>query len=105
VLLFLVSFTASQREHGARNTGASSLQTIQTIEKIRFQVMENGLNLRNYLLKRRPPREERPTASDIRTLANLLRDAQNKTNDERLRDAILPSNRIKELGRTISPSR
>ncbi len=85
VLLFLVSFTASQREHSARNTGASSLQTIQTIEKIRYQVMENGLNLRNYLLSG-DPREEAAEASGIRTLTNLLRDAQNKTNDERLRD-------------------
>jgi methyl-accepting chemotaxis protein len=93
VLLFLVSFTASQREHTARNTGASSLQTIQTIEKIRYQVMENGLNLRNYLLSG-DPREEAAEANGIRTLANLLRDAQNRASDERLREtySVIESN-------------
>src|SRR5258708_33859612 len=42
VLLSLVSFTTSQREHSARNTGASSLQSIQIIEKIRYQVMDDA---------------------------------------------------------------
>jgi len=86
VLLSLVSFTTSQREHSARNTAASSLQSIQIIEKIRYQVMENGLDLRNYLLSG-DPREEAAESNGIRTLSNLLREAQNKTNDDRLREA------------------
>jgi methyl-accepting chemotaxis protein len=85
VLLSMVSFTTSQREHSARNTGASSLQTIQIIEKIRYQVMENGLDLRNYLLSG-DPREETAEANGVRTLANLLREAQNKSSDDRLRE-------------------
>src|ERR1700676_4982717 len=86
VLLSLVSFTTSQREHNARNTGASSLQSIQTIEKIRYQVMENGLSVRNYLLSG-DPREESAEANGVKTLATLLREAQNKTTDDRLREA------------------
>jgi methyl-accepting chemotaxis protein len=86
VLLSLVSFTTSQREHSARNTGASSLQSIQTIEKIRYQVMANGLDLRDYLLSG-DPREETAETNGIRTLDNLLRDAQNKSTDDRLREA------------------
>jgi methyl-accepting chemotaxis protein len=86
VLLFLVSFFASQREHSARNTSAAALQSIQTIEKLRFQVMENGLSLRNYLLSG-DPREESTEANGIKALATILRDAQNKTTDERLREA------------------
>ncbi len=86
VLLSLVSFTASQREHSARNTAAATLQSIQTIEKIRFQVMENGLDLRNYLLSG-DPREESAEAAGVKALATILREAQNKTNDDRLREA------------------
>jgi len=85
VLLSLVSFATSQREHSARNTGASSLQTIQSIEKIRYQVMENGLDLRNYLLSG-DPREEATEANGVRALGNLLREAQNKSSDDRLRE-------------------
>jgi len=86
VVLSLVSFTTSQREHNARNTGATSLQSIQTIEKMRYQVMENGLDLRNYLLSG-DPREEAAEGNGVRTLGNLLREAQNRTSDDRLRDA------------------
>src|SRR5713101_9991314 len=86
VLLSLVSFTASQREHSARNTAAATLQSIQTIEKIRFQVMENGLDLRNYWLSG-DPREESAEAAGVKALATILREAQNKTNDDRLREA------------------
>ena len=85
VVLSLVSFTTSQSEHGARNTGASALQSIQTIEKIRFQVMEDGLNLRNYLLSG-DPREEAAEAAGIKTLGTLLRDAQSKTTDDSLHE-------------------
>jgi len=86
VVLSLVSFTTSQREHNARNTGATSLQSIQTIEKMRYQVMENGLDLRNYLLSG-DPREEAAEGNGVRNLGNLLREAQNRTSDDRLRDA------------------
>jgi len=86
VVLSLVSFTTSQREHNARNTGATSLQSIQTIEKMRYQLMENGLDLRNYLLSG-DPREEAAEINGVRTLGNLLREAQNRTSDDRLHDA------------------
>jgi methyl-accepting chemotaxis protein len=85
VILFLVSFWASQREHSARNTAAAALQSIQTIEKIRFQVMDNGLNLRNYLLSG-DPHEEAAEANGVKALTGVLRDAQNKSTDDRLRD-------------------
>src|SRR3979411_776009 len=83
VLLSLVSFTTSQREHRARNTGASALQSIQIIEKIRYQVMDNGLNLRNYLLSG-DPHEEAAEANGIKALTGMLRDAQNKSTDDHL---------------------
>ena len=64
VLLFVVSFTASHIEHTARNTASDSLQSIQTIEKIRFQVMQGGLDLRNYLLNDDSARMSLPQPGD-----------------------------------------
>jgi len=86
VILFLVSFTASQREHSARTTAAAALQSVQTIEKIRYQVMDNGLNLRDYLLSG-DPHEEADEANGVKALTGMLRDAQNKNADDHLRDA------------------
>src|SRR5579863_10436919 len=85
VLLFVVSFTASHIEHTARNTAAESLQSIQTIEKIRFQVMQCGLDLRNYLLSG-DPRMETAKANDTKTLESALREAREKANNDQLRD-------------------
>jgi methyl-accepting chemotaxis protein len=85
VLLFVVSFTASHIEHTARNTAADSLQSIQTIEKIRFQVMQAGLDLRNYLLSG-DPRMETAKVNDTKALESTLRDAREKANNEQLRD-------------------
>jgi methyl-accepting chemotaxis protein len=85
VLLFVVSFTASHIEHAARNTAAEALQSIQTIEKIRFQVMQGGLDLRNYLLSG-DPRMESDQTNDSKVLEATLREAREKTNDEQIRD-------------------
>src|SRR5690349_4497629 len=80
VLLFVVSFTASHIEHTARSTAAEALQNIQTIEKVRFQVMQSGLDLRNYLLSG-DPRMESAKANDARVLETMLREAREKTTD------------------------
>ena len=85
ILLFVVSFTASHVEHNARNTGASALQSIQSIEKIRFQVMQSGLDLRNYLLSG-DPRMESAKANDAKTLETTLREAREKGADDQLKD-------------------
>jgi len=85
VLLFVVSFVASHIEHAARSTAAESLQSIQSIERIRFQVMQTGLDLRNYLLSG-DPRMESAKASDTKTLGNALREARDKTTDAQLRE-------------------
>src|ERR1700756_3827712 len=85
VLLFVGSFTASHIEHTARSTAGESLQSIQSIEKIRFQVMQGGLDLRNYLLSG-DPRMESAKANDARLLEGALREARDKTSDDRLRE-------------------
>jgi methyl-accepting chemotaxis protein len=85
VLLFLVSFWASQREHTARATGGVALQNIQSLEKIRYQLMVTGLDLRNYLLSG-DPRQEATLESDDRKLGEELRDAQVKATDDHLRE-------------------
>jgi methyl-accepting chemotaxis protein len=85
VLLSLVSFTASQIENGARKTGASSLENIQMLEKVRFQLMQTGLDLRNFLLSG-DPRMETAHDNDVRALEEAIRTASDKSNDDHLRD-------------------
>ena len=46
LLLFLVSFIASQHEHTARNSAASALSNLDKIGRVRSQMMANRLDLR-----------------------------------------------------------
>jgi methyl-accepting chemotaxis protein len=85
VILFVVSFVASHIEHTARATAAESLQSIQNIERARYQVMQTGLDLRNYLLSG-DPRMESAKVSDSKTLGATLRESRDKTSDSQLRE-------------------
>jgi methyl-accepting chemotaxis protein len=50
LILYAVSSMTIVREHGARANVASTLSDVQTLESVRFLMMENRLFLRNYLL-------------------------------------------------------
>ncbi len=86
VLLFLVSFIASQHEHSARTSAAVALQNTEEIERVRYQMMVNRLALRNYLLSG-DPREEANTSKGIDDLQAMLRLSTETANSERLRSA------------------
>jgi methyl-accepting chemotaxis protein len=49
-VLFLINIVAVQREHTAREATGRSLETAQSYERIRYQMMQNRLDLRNFLL-------------------------------------------------------
>ena len=42
VLLLLISYGVSVREHSARNTGSVAMREVQDLEAIRFQMMQTG---------------------------------------------------------------
>jgi methyl-accepting chemotaxis protein len=86
VLLFLVSFIASQHERSARTSAGLALRNTEEIESVRKQMLANRLSLRNYLLSG-DPREEASTLKGINDLETMLRADQETANDDRLRSA------------------
>jgi methyl-accepting chemotaxis protein len=50
VVLFLVNLIAVQREHNAKAAASQTLQLAEATAKIKFQMMQNRLDLSNYLL-------------------------------------------------------
>jgi methyl-accepting chemotaxis protein len=50
LVLFLVNWSAVQREHAAKAAAAASLELADTTNSARFQMMQNRLYLSNYLL-------------------------------------------------------
>jgi methyl-accepting chemotaxis protein len=86
VLLFLVSFIASQHEHSARNSSASALSILDKIGRVRSQMMGNRLDLRNFLLSG-DPREEAKTLKGVSDLAAMLKSDRETATEDRLRSA------------------
>ena len=50
LVLFLVNWSAVQREHAAKAAAAASLELADATNAVRFQMMQNRLYLSNYLL-------------------------------------------------------
>ncbi|HYH00527.1 MAG TPA: methyl-accepting chemotaxis protein [Terriglobales bacterium] len=84
ILLFLVNIFAIQREHSARNATATSMEVAQLSENIRFQMMENRLNLRNYLLSG-DTREIDKVTDGVAKLKEALKIAESKAGLDSMR--------------------
>jgi CHASE3 domain sensor protein len=50
ILLFFINVTAVLRERSARAAAAVAIEEMQSVESVRFQVMQNHLYVRSYLL-------------------------------------------------------
>ncbi|HKV26678.1 MAG TPA: methyl-accepting chemotaxis protein [Candidatus Acidoferrales bacterium] len=88
LLVFVVNLSALLREHSVRNKAATTLQSIQTIESVRFQMMQARLDLRNFLLSG-DPRLETKVNKEEGELSDYLQSQRMKTSDETLRSALL----------------
>jgi methyl-accepting chemotaxis protein len=92
-LLFLVNWSAVQREHSAKAAATASLQLADTTDAVRFQMMQNRLYLSNYLLSG-DTREVDRMNDGLRTLNDKLDDAQKKATSEQMKTAL---NRVQQL--------
>src|SRR5579872_6659966 len=86
IMLFLlvINFFAVQRQYAARSAVASTLVDVQTIEAVRYKIMENRLSLGNYLLSG-DLRDEDKTNRGVNDLTQLLHQGEGMAADESLR--------------------
>ncbi len=54
--LFIVNIFAGVRERSARLDASTALESVRTIDAVRYQIMLNRLNLNNYPVERRSAR-------------------------------------------------
>ncbi|HXC43630.1 MAG TPA: hypothetical protein VNY51_08925, partial [Candidatus Dormibacteraeota bacterium] len=85
--LFIINLFTVRREYTAQDTVRATLSVVQTIENVRFQMMENRLYLGNYLLSG-DLRDEDKTNKGVADLLAMLKDGQAKSNDPGLRSAL-----------------
>src|SRR5271155_5180099 len=87
LVLFIVNLFTVRREYTARATVRDTLANVQTIESIRYQMMENRLFLGNYLLSG-DLRDEDKTNKGVADIIQAAKDGATKANDAFLKNAL-----------------
>jgi methyl-accepting chemotaxis protein len=87
LFLFVINIFTAMRQYSTRSAVASTLSDVQTIEGIRYKMIDNRLSLGNYLLSG-DLRDEEKTNKGISELQALLKDGEAKANDAALRTAL-----------------
>jgi methyl-accepting chemotaxis protein len=87
VVLFLVNWSAVQREHAAKAAAAASLELADSTNAVRFQMMQNRLYLSNYLLSG-DTREVDRMNDGLRGLNDKLEQGKTLANSEQVKTAL-----------------
>jgi methyl-accepting chemotaxis protein len=88
VLLFVVNMFAGFRERSGRGEAASALDSVRTIESVRYQIMVNRLNLDNFLLSG-DPRDEEKVNRGLQTIGELIKHGQSQASGDFVRTALI----------------
>ena len=87
LVLFLVNWSAVQREHDAKKAAQQSLDLADATNSVRFQMMQNRLYLSNYLLSGDTREVDRMTEG-LRTLNEKLEQGKTLANSEQVKTAL-----------------
>src|SRR6202046_2665735 len=87
LVLFLVNWSAVQREHAAKAAAAASLELADSTNAVRFQMMQNRLYLSNYLLSG-DTREVDRMNEGLRALTEKLQQGSKLANSDQERTAL-----------------
>ncbi len=79
LFLFVINIFTVMRQYSTRSAVASTLADVQTIEGVRYKMIENRLSLGNYLLSG-DLRDEEKTNKGVAELQDLLKTAEAKAN-------------------------
>ncbi|HVB87604.1 MAG TPA: methyl-accepting chemotaxis protein [Candidatus Dormibacteraeota bacterium] len=85
--LLVVNIFTVLRQYSARSAVTATLNDVQTIQKVQYDISENRLNLANYLLSG-DLRDEDKTNKGITDLDQALKDSEEKVTDQNLRTAL-----------------
>src|ERR1700730_3701979 len=87
VVLFLVNWSAVQREHETKKAAQQSLDLADATNGVRFQMMQNRLYLSNYLLSG-DTREVDRMNEGLRLLSEKLEQAKTMANSDQVKNAL-----------------
>lgn len=88
VLLFFVNIIAGFKERSARADASSALESVRTIEAVRYQIMLNRLNLNNFLLSGDPHDEDKVTRG-LQDMTETMKRGETQASKEALHAALV----------------
>jgi methyl-accepting chemotaxis protein len=86
--LLVVDLAALWKAKSASNEAAATLESVRTAEAVRYQIMQNRLNLNNFLLSG-DPRDEDKVNRGFTELSDLIKRGQSQTANEFLHTALI----------------
>jgi methyl-accepting chemotaxis protein len=87
-LLLVVDLGAMWKARSASDEAAATLGSVRTAEAVRYQIMQNRLNLNNFLLSG-DPRDEDKVNHGFTELTDLVKRGQSETSNDLLRTALI----------------
>jgi methyl-accepting chemotaxis protein len=88
VALFLINIFAGFKERSARADASTALESVRTIEAVRYQIMLNRLNLNNFLLSG-DPRDEDKVNHGLSSITEIIKRGEAQAGSESLRTALI----------------
>src|SRR5712692_2376661 len=87
-LLFVVNIIAGWREKTARADAGMALDSVRTVESVRYQIMLNRLNMNNFLLSG-DPRDEEKVNKGLTDITDQIKRGESQASSEAVRTALI----------------
>jgi methyl-accepting chemotaxis protein len=88
VALFVVNIITGFKERSARADATVALDSVRTIEAVRYQIMMNRLNLNNFLLSG-DPRDEDKVTHGLVDITDIVKRGESQAGSDLLRTALI----------------
>src|ERR1700687_5172885 len=87
-VLFVVNIIAGFKERSARADASTALESVRTVESVRYQIMLNRLNLNNFLLSG-DPRDEEKVTKGLMDISDQIKRGESQASSEAVRTALI----------------
>jgi len=88
VILLLVNLIAGLKQGSARKDASSALESVRTVESVRNQIMQNRLNMNNFLLSG-DPRDEEKVNKGLSDIVDLIKRGESQASSDVVRTALI----------------
>ena len=88
LLLFFVNIVAGVKQSSARKDAKAALDSVTSIEDVRYADRVNSLNLNNFLLSG-DPRDEEKVNKGMADLSDLIKRGQAQSSNEKVRSTLI----------------